>query len=68
MGLSEGDKAEAKEMARAIVKEVLLEHVAACPHGTALKVLTAKMIGIGIGTGVASGGTFFGLLKVFGGS
>ncbi len=64
--MTSGDKAEIKEMAREIVKEVLIEHVAVCPHGMSLKILTAKMVGIGVGIGVASGGTMFGLAKLFG--
>lgn len=66
MALSEGDKAECKELAREIVKEALVEHMKACPHGQSLNVLKAKIFGVCIGVGLASGGTVFGLAKLFG--
>lgn len=66
MALSDGDKAECKEIARQIVKEVMVEHVSTCPHAVMLKVLMARMVGIGLGIGIASGGTMFGLGKLFG--
>ncbi len=64
--MTNGDKAECKEMAREIVKEVLIEHIASCPYGVRMKVVTSRIIGIGIGIGMASGGTMFGLAKLFG--
>ena len=67
MALTEGDKAEIKEMARQIVKEVLAEHVQSCPHGQTLNMLRAKFVGICIGTGVGSGGLVAAIFKVFGG-
>lgn len=67
MALSDGDKAEIKEMAREIVKEVLMEHVQMCPHGQNLNVIRAKFIGMCLGVGVGSGGLVAAILKVFGG-
>lgn len=67
MSLTEGDKAGIKEMAREIVKEVLAEHVQACPHGQLLSVLRAKFLGICIGVGIGSGGLSVVILKAFGG-
>lgn len=65
MSMTDGDKAEVKEMAREIVKEVLREHVQACPHGQTLSILKAKFIGICLGVGVGSGGVTAAILKVF---
>lgn len=68
MALNDGDKAECKEIAREIVKEVLVEHVKLCPHGQLLRVAKAKLIGILIGVVVGTGGisglTIFGLAKL----
>ncbi len=66
MALSNGDKAEIKEMAREIVKEVLLEHVQACPHGQTLNMLKAKFIGICVGVGVGSSGLAAVVMRLFG--
>jgi len=66
MAMTEGDKAEIKEMARQIVKEVLAEHVQACPHGQSLNLLRAKFVGICLGVGVGSGGLVAAVLKVVG--
>ena len=71
MALNDGDKAECKEIAREIVKEVLVEHVKMCPHGQFLRMAKARLIGIVIGvvvgTGSVSGLTIFGLAKMFAG-
>lgn len=66
MAMTDGEKAEVKEMAREIVKEVLAEHVAACPHGQGLMRMRATAIGIGVGSGLGSSGIVFALLKIFG--
>lgn len=70
MALTEGDKAECKEIAREIIKEVLLNHVAACPHGLFLMkkraALIGMCIGVGIGSGVGSTGIAMLLIRVFG--
>ena len=60
MALTDGDKAECKLIAREIVKEVLVEHIALCPHG--LWIMKSKVwfaavgLGIGIGGGLGGGG------------
>ena len=56
MALTEGDKAECKEIARQIIQEVLTVHIQICPHGKTI--LTSKwlLIGVLVGSG-ASGGT-----------
>ena len=54
MTLDDGDKAEIKEFAREIVKEVLLEHVDSCPYGKRMTKLIAMCIGVGIGAGVGT--------------
>lgn len=66
MSMTPGEKAEVKEMAREIVKEVLAEHVAACPHGQKLMRMNAAAIGIGVGSGLGSSGLLFAVLKIFG--
>lgn len=66
MALSDGDKAEIKEMAREIVKEVLTEHVQMCPHGQTLNILKAKFVGICVGVGVGSSGLAAVVMRLFG--
>lgn len=56
MSLTEGDKNTCKEIAREIIKEVLLEHVQSCPHGIQLRISKAYLFGICIGSGLAGGG------------
>lgn len=69
MSLSAGDKAEIKETARELVKEVLKEHIAMCPHG--LKIVKNKMflmgmmIGVGLGSGAIGGGVVIAIARVF---
>ena len=71
MVLDEGDKNTCKEIAREIVKEVLVEHTKLCPHGLELTAIKAKFIGIcigvGIGSGIGSTGVCMMLLRIFGG-
>ena len=63
MALTEGDKAECKEIARVIVNEVLKYHIASCPYGLALAKSKMLMVGLCIGSGLASGTTVFALVK-----
>jgi len=65
MTLSEGDKAECKEIAREIVKEVLIQHTAACPHGLRMMKEKAFLIGACIGSGLSSGGIVAALMHFF---
>ena len=56
MALSAGDIAECKEIAREIIKEVLIEHIKGCPYGMLIQRGKAFLIGICIGSGCAGGG------------
>jgi len=64
MSLNDGDKAEIKEIAREIVKEVLIEHVKACPWGVKFYKIIFLAVGIGIGSGVGTGALFKYLIGV----
>jgi hypothetical protein len=64
MALTDGDKAECKEIARIIVKEVIVEHILSCPHGKTLLASKMLMIGISIGSGFAGGGLALALAKL----
>lgn len=55
MALTSGDKAECKEIAREIVKEVLAEHTILCPHGLWIMKSRAWFVGIGLGIGLGGG-------------
>jgi len=64
MALSEGDIAECKEIAREIIKEVLIEHIASCPHGKAILASKMLLIGMCVGSGFASGSVVLALAKL----
>jgi len=64
MALTDGDKAECKEIAREIVKEVLIEHVASCPHGRTILASKMFLTGMCVGSGFAGGGLALGLAKL----
>ena len=70
MALNDGDIAECKEIARVIVKEVLIEHIANCPHHQAFLISKAKILGIMFGAVIASGASsgvvVTIILKIFG--
>lgn len=70
MSLDDGDKAEIKEFAREIVKEVLILHTASCPYGSMLSRGKSWFIGIcvgvGIGAGVGTGGIISMVLRFYG--
>jgi len=68
MTLSDGDKAECKEIARAIIKEVLIEHIASCPHGRTILASKMLLVGMCIGSGLASGGTVYALVQFISGN
>jgi ribose 5-phosphate isomerase RpiB len=61
MALTDGDKAECKEIAREIIKEVLKEHIIACPYGKVLLASKSMLIGIGIGLTLFGAGTGIGV-------
>lgn len=71
MALTDGDKAECKEIAREIIKEVLIEHVAGCPHGIKIvknkMFLVGMMLGVGVGSGAIGGGVVIAITKLFAG-
>ncbi len=64
--LSDSDKALYREMARQIVREVLLEHIAACPYGKSLLIARWFIVGALLGSGVLSGSVVVTLMKLFG--
>ncbi len=64
MALNEGDKAECKEIAREIIKEVLLEHIASCPHGKSLLVSKWFLVGVCIGCSIAGSGISLAMAKI----
>lgn len=64
MALNDGDKAECKEIAREIVKEVLMQHTEACPYGKDILKGKAMMIGIGVGIAIVGTGTGIGFWAV----
>ena len=55
MALSEGDKNTCKEIAREIIKEVLIVHITSCPHGKTILASKMLLVGMCIGSGLASG-------------
>jgi len=55
MALSDGDKAECKEIAREIIQEVLVAHIQSCPHGKTLLASKMFLFGICVGSGFAGG-------------
>jgi len=56
MALNDGDKAECKEIAREIIKEVLSEHISNCPLSKKICGIRNTIIGLGIGLGITIGG------------
>ena len=64
MALSVGEKAECKEIAREIIKEVLVEHIKSCPHGRVILASKMLLIGACVGSGLASGGVVFALSRI----
>jgi len=63
MALNDGDKAECKEIAREIIKEVLKEHIVMCPHGMLIARGKAFIIGLCIGSGACGGGIALAIAK-----
>lgn len=66
MSLSEGDKAECKEIAREIVQEVLTTHIQICPHGRTMFKMLWISIGIAVGSGITGGSVVLTIVKVLG--
>jgi len=68
MALTEGDKAECKEIARVIVKETLAEHINSCPHGKTILASKMFLAGICVGSGFAGGSLALAMARyLFGG-
>lgn len=68
MSLTEGDRAECREIAREIITEVIKGHVTTCPHGLWIARSKAILIGVCIGGGFTGGGLVYGLFKAIAGS
>ena len=66
MALTDGDKAECKEIAREIVKEVMTVHIASCPHGQLMRASKSWLVGCAAGIGVGSGGLVLGIAHIVG--
>ncbi len=66
--LNDGDKAECKEIAREINREVLAAHIASCPYGKTIFGTKMLLVGLCIGNGLLGGGAVFGLMRIFLGS
>jgi hypothetical protein len=62
MVLDDGERAECKEIAREIIKEVIAEHIMICPVHGALIRYKALLVGACIGGGVSGGGIVWALL------
>ena len=71
MTLNDGDKAIMMEIARGIVKEVLVEHTSSCPYGLSLMRKKALLIGlcagVGLGSGIGGGSIVMLLMRALGG-
>lgn len=61
--MTDGDRAECKEIARQIIKEVLTEHIQMCPYGLFLAKGKAFFIGICIGSGALGSGVSLAIAK-----
>ncbi len=67
MTLSDGDKAICMEIARQIIKEVLVSHIDSCPYGKAIVASRVFLAGLCLGSGLAGGGIVLGAVKLLGG-
>ena len=72
MALTEGDKAiveqKCEQIAERIIQCVIEKHIQTCPHGRTLLKTKMIMVGIAVGSGIASGGTVVAFAKfLFGG-
>ena len=68
MALDDGDKAiidlRCERIAERIIQCVIDKHVETCPHGKALLKTKLVLIGIAVGSGIASGGTVIAFAKL----
>jgi len=67
MGLTEDQRREIREISFEVVERVLERHLESCPHSQAFAVFKARLVGACVAAAVLSGGTVFGLAKLFGG-
>jgi len=71
MPLSENDKEWvkliAREIAFAVNKAVIIEHIKSCPHGKALLMSKWFLIGICLGPGIIGGSAGFAIAKLLAG-
>ena len=63
--LDDGDKAICMEIAREINKEVLLEHIASCPHGKAIVKNKMFLVGLTVGISLVGGVGGAGIVMAF---
>jgi len=63
MTLDDGDKAECKEIARVMMKEVMTEHIASCPFGKRQLRDRAMLVGACLGSGIGGGGVLYALME-----
>lgn len=72
MPLTEGDKAQCREMAGIVADEIITRvikaHIESCPHGKSILLSKGFVIGIFIGSGAIGGGVVVAVLKMFTGA
>lgn len=68
MALTSEEKAyiheSAREVSKEIIKEVMISHVAQCPHGQVISKAKWTIIGLGLGASAAGGGLVAGVLSL----
>jgi hypothetical protein len=65
MALTEGDKAECREIAREIIITVLTDHIKSCPVNLQIQKIKMLLVGLFIGIGFAIGqGSFNGIENI----
>lgn len=68
MALTEGDKAICRDLAREIIQEVLKDvivaHIDACPHGHIIVKGKWLLIGLSLASGFGGGISFYTLVKL----
>ena len=64
MALDNGDKAICAEIAREIIEKVLEEHIKYCPVKQSILRTKLFIVGLCVGSGLASGGLVLGIAKL----
>jgi len=67
MALTDDQQREVREIADIVADRIIKHHTESCPHGQAFQIFKARLLGACIMAAVLSGGTVFGLAKLFGG-